>query len=257
MIESNIDSKKYKYKNLSEPDKTKLILSLYQVFKSIWHGYSLDQFKKTFFNDNYIDDDIYVFTVEKTIIGYLLLRTIRIEMDHKIYSIMRISANITNQYLGKQLTLIPTASSGIKFFLKTLVNKQYFAIFLTANSPSSYSAIINRSLFKYPSPKKPIPFRYMALFTLISQRLKIPVKENLSFVCQYSGIKLNNETRKAMKWRHSPAREFYKKYCPNYTSGEAMIVIIPLNLFTGFCEIFHQIYLASIYKIKTLFGLLR
>lgn len=236
---------KYNYVKLNQIDDNAIrdiSDKLYHgIFSKIWTGLSQQNFLEFFFQGDFSQNDLCIITKAEKIIGYTHLRTVEMRIDQKKYKVVRVTANLLPQFMGHHLVTIPIFKSGLIAFIKaTLCNKR-FLFFFTTNTPSSYCAFHNRTLYTYPSPNRKTPKQFYKIIPKLKDYFHLQKGRSL-FSCKFEGVNLTREATQSLKVKENRITKYYTQMCPDYESGEALITILPLNLVTGTLEILHQVY---------------
>ncbi len=237
-----ITTVKCNIKKLPDKKKDELVRGLYQVFTESWEGYSENDFRGYFFSDSYSEDHAYLYYHDKTLIGYVLIRLLPIDVDNAPSAVMRISANVLPDYIGFNLTAPALFKEGGRLFLKSVFQKRKFYVFFTANSPASYCAVINRTLIAYPSPYMRTPPHVARVSRELGQKLKFCPDLQDPFKCHFSGVRVSQVMQKKFDSQTNSVSRFFDEYCPQYRTGDALIVIMPLTLLLGFAELANQLF---------------
>lgn len=255
MAKARICREKIDLNKLSDSDKSMLSDRLFsQIFDRIWSGFSRDQFHKYFFEGQFPLNRIYLFKSEQKIVGYLIVKFVHIDIRRRKYSIFRVSANVLPKYTGNQLVTWPVFLESCKCFLTWALTPRRLFIFLTSNSPASYCAMYKRTRKIYPSPDQKTPGKILELLPSLSEKFNLNIETHSPFVCRFSGVGLSNPyIVKQQENNLSEGSLFYKKLCPDYSEGQALITLLPLDIVSGLLETMNQIQSALKNKFKNIF----
>ena len=242
---------RFLFKNLNEGAKKRIQQRAYRIFSQIWIGYSLKQFESYFFPDE--DENLHVtlFFDHHQCIGYCIQNLTPTTVGRSQINLMRVSANVLPEYIGWSLTAQEVFSVGLHFFFQSLWEKRKLILFMTANSPLSYAALVHRTLVAYPTPRKQTPQFYHQLMLEISRQHGLKLSNEYPLICRFSGIRLARDSLDLMESKNSYPIRFFKTFCPDYHKGEALVVAVPLTIGRGLIEISHQIIRWPLRVLKT------
>ena len=215
----NISTITYDNNRIGSAERKELSNRLFGIFSRMWGGYSFEQFENYFFATDYETDKTIEYYHDNELIGYVLVRLLHIEVDGKPSAVMRVSANVLPDYMGLNLTTTAITKEGAKFFFKSVFSRRNFYIFVTANSPASYCAVINRTLIAYPSPYTHTPPHISKISHELATKLNFGPDPKHPFKCKFAGVNINDRIRYKLSLRSSRVSRYFTSHCPNYDQG--------------------------------------
>ena len=243
MGQGTIRRQKIDLNRLSEIEKRQLSRQLFQtIFSQIWKGFDDEQFYRYFFAGTPPLSKLYLFTKDHELIAYLIVKFVHIDIQKRKFSVFRISANVLPQYIGNKLVTWPVFVESFKCFIRGTFSSRKPLIFFTSNSPASYCATYKRTRKIYPNPDSPCPEKILKLLPLLAEQFNLDVDKNSPYVCTFKGIELISPYIAQLQDEDdSKAARFYKQLCPEYSTGQALITLLPLDFVSGVLESMHQV----------------
>lgn len=235
-------SQKVFLRRCTKEQRWNLASKLYhEIFSQMWAGVSLEAFYSYFFEGDFPQQVIYLYYNKQKLVGYLMFRVIHTKVQSIRFGIPRISANILPEYMGYKLTTIPVFKECVLYFVRSFLNRRKMVLFFTANTPTSYVAMHNRTRLIYPSPYRHTPPIMRKLISQIGEILHLEMTSQDPHTCLYTNVRVKTDLKQRIDESEGDVAAFYRRHCPNFAEGGALLTIMPVSLLSGFAEIANQL----------------